>query len=147
MTDTPNDILNDNLFFLSSAYSRKLSSEADETFATFGLASSHALILQIVGDEPGIQPGQLAEKLHLKPSTITRLVQKLERRELVKRTSEGRATSIRCTTEGAELVGEIESRWQKLMDQKREELGERYVEVLSEMIFNALEAMDSEQGQ
>jgi len=138
MPDNENRILNKNLFFLSSALARKLSAEADEAFAKYGLSTSHALILMLVQKEPGIQPSSLAEKLYLKPSTITRLVQKLERRQLVQRNSEGRSKSIVCTSNGDETVKKIEEQWDNLLKQKKEKLGNRYVEVLAEMISNVL---------
>lgn len=142
MTDQDNTDLSQNLFFLSSAFARKLSAQADDAFATLGLSSSHALILLLVYHEPEIQPSSLSKKLYLKPSTITRLVQKLENRGLVDRRSEGRSTLIVCTNEGAQSAEKINSIWSELLDQKKEELGERYVEVLSEMISNAIGTID-----
>ena len=141
MADTENTILNNNLFFLTGALSRKLSNEADEVFATVGLSSSHALLLLLIHQNPGIRPSSLAEKLHLKPSTITRLVDKLERRQLVEKETEGRATSIACTSEGDDLSEVIKEKWNKLLQNKQENLGERYVEVLSEMIANAIDTL------
>ncbi|MCW9705458.1 MarR family winged helix-turn-helix transcriptional regulator [Fodinibius salsisoli] len=132
-------VLSENIYFLTSALSRKLSGQADEAFATLGLSSSHALILVLVDNEPGVRPSQLAQKLYLKPSTITRLVQKLERRELVTKEAEGREKSIVCTSKGEELAVEVEKTWQQLLKQKEAELGERYVAVLSEMISKAIE--------
>jgi len=144
MADSNNLILKDNLFFLTSALSRTLSKEADDVFVTMGLSSSHALILLLIYEQPEIQPGQLAKKLYLNPSTITRLVQKLERRQLVEKTTEGRATNIVCTSKGNKIVVEVKERWDELMMQKQEQLGDRYVEVLSEMIANALNTVSSE---
>ncbi len=144
MTNTDNPFLNKNLFFLTSAFSRMLTRQADETFATVGLSSSHSMILWMVNENPEIQPSALADKMQLKPSTITRLVQKLERRGLIERKSQGRATSIKCTNEGSDLANSISQQWKKLLKQKREELGDRYVEVLSEMISNALESVQSD---
>lgn len=136
------DILENNLFFLTGALSRKLTNQADEAFATVGLSSSHALLLWLISNNPNVQPSQLANQMQLKPSTITRLVQKLERRQFVEKQSEGRAISIRCTDEGASLAQDIEQKWEQFIQQKREQLGDRYVEVLSKMIDNALDAMD-----
>lgn len=144
MADSENPILQENLFFLTGALSRALTKEADDVFATLGLASSHALIVLLVHENPGIQPSQLAEKLYLKPSTITRLVQKLERRKLVDKSSEGRATKIVCTNKGNEIAQEIREKWNNLMDRKRDRLGDRYVEVLSEMIANAINAISNQ---
>lgn len=142
MADDQDLTLSNNIYFLSNALARKLSSQADETFAKFGLSSSHALILLLVSQNPEIQPSSLAAKLYLKPSTVTRLVQKLERRQLVQRSSEGRSTLIVCTSDGFEVVNQIKEQWQILVSEVSEELGERYVEVLSEMISNALVAFN-----
>ena len=138
------DITEKNLFFLTGALSRKLSNQADDVFATVGLSSSHALLLWLIRNNPNIQPSELANQMQLKPSTITRLVQKLERQGLVDKRSEGRATSISCTDEGEDMAVDIEQKWEQLIQQKREKLGDRYVEVLSEMISNAIETMGEE---
>lgn len=143
MADEHDLDLSQNLFFLAGALSRELSYQADEAFASVGLSSSHALLLLLIHRDPGVQPGALASKLHLKPSTITRLVQKLERRELVEKESQGRATAISCTDKGVQLSEKISEEWQELLQGKQQELGERYVSVLSEMISKALDNMES----
>ena len=137
-------LIEKNIFFLTSAFARKLGNQADEIFETVGLSSSHALLLHLVNQNPEVQPSQLAEILHLKPSTITRLVQKLERRGLIEKQSAGRATNIVCTNDGVNTAENVENKWESLIQQKREELGERYVEVLSEMISNALDTLEEE---
>lgn len=139
MEDSPKEITSQNIYFLASALARKLSGEADEAFASTGLSSSHALLLLLISEEPGIQPNMLADKLYLKPSTITRLVQKLERRGFVTKESKGRSKSIVCTSNGREMAVGIDEIWQRLFKQKESELGERYVAVLSEMISKAIE--------
>lgn len=138
MDDQPTEITAQNIYFLTSALARKLTGQADEAFASIGLSSSHALLLLFIYEEPGIQPSMLAEKLYLKPSTITRLVQKLERRELVTKEPEGRSKSIACTSKGKEMAAKVDETWQQLFRQKETELGERYVAVLSEMISKAI---------
>lgn len=141
-----NKLTESNIFFLTSAFARKLGNQAGEIFETIGLSSSHALLLHLVNENPEIQPSRLAEILHLKPSTITRLVQKLERRGLVEKQSEGRATKVVCTSDGQDTAAIILKKWEGLIQQKREELGERYVDVLSEMISNALDTMEDKKS-
>lgn len=141
MAVEPDPVLSGNLFFLSGVLFRELSSQADEAFASVGLSSSHALLLLLVYRNRGIQPGTLAGKLHLTPSTITRLVQKLERRGLVEKESRGRALALSCTEKGKQAAGNVSRQWQHLLDGKKEELGERYVQVLSEMIAKALDTL------
>lgn len=141
-----NKLTENNIFFLASAFSRRLGNQADEAFETIGLSSSHALLLYLVNKNPEIQPSRLAEILYLKPSTITRLVQKLERRRLVEKQSEGRATKVVCTSDGQDTAEKVEKKWGALIQQKRAELGERYVDVLSEMISNALDTIEEKKS-
>jgi DNA-binding MarR family transcriptional regulator len=131
-----------NIFFLTSAFARKLGTQADEIFKTVGLSSSHALLLHLIDKNPEVQPSRLSKLLHLKPSTITRLVQKLERRGFVEKQSTGRAIKVVCTNDGRAVAKDIQKKWEGLIQRKREQLGERYVEVLSEMISNALDTME-----
>lgn len=50
-----------------------------------GVTGQQRLIIRIVASSPRISPGQLAEVMHLHPSTVTGLIRRLERRGLVKR--------------------------------------------------------------
>lgn len=50
-----------------------------------GLTGPQRLALRLVGQFPGIAPGELAALLRLHPSTITGVLVRLERRTLVKR--------------------------------------------------------------
>jgi MarR family transcriptional regulator, organic hydroperoxide resistance regulator len=88
---------------MSSALARKMEKLAQESWKPVGLAPSHAYLLLAVLDEPGIQPGALAGQLQLQPSTITRLMQKLEEKKLIVRTSEGKITNVYPTPKGKEL--------------------------------------------
>jgi MarR family transcriptional regulator, organic hydroperoxide resistance regulator len=50
-----------------------------------GVTGQQRLLLRVVARNPGISPGALAEALHLHPSTVTGLVQRLVRRGFVTR--------------------------------------------------------------
>lgn len=58
-------------------------------------------------DEPGIQPGALADHLQLQPSTITRLIEKLEEKRLVVRTTVGKITNVYPTPKAKEIHGRM----------------------------------------
>jgi DNA-binding MarR family transcriptional regulator len=58
-------------------------------------------------EEPGVQPSALADHLQLQPSTITRLIEKLEDRKLVVRTTEGKMTNVYPTPKGKELLPKL----------------------------------------
>jgi DNA-binding MarR family transcriptional regulator len=55
-----------------------------------GVTGQQRLLIRILDDHPGLSPGQLAETLHLDPSTVTGIVKRLERRRFVKRLSDPR---------------------------------------------------------
>jgi DNA-binding MarR family transcriptional regulator len=91
------------LYFTSAALARKVEKLATESWKKVGLSPSHAYLLIAVLEEPGIQPTALAEHLQLQPSTITRLMEKLEEKKLVIRTTEGKLTNVYPTPKAKEL--------------------------------------------
>lgn len=95
------------LYFSSAAFARKIEKIAVESWKPVGLAPSHGYLLINVVDEPGIQPGALADQLQLQPSTITRLIEKLEEKKLVVRTTEGKLTNVYPTPKAKELYSRL----------------------------------------
>jgi DNA-binding MarR family transcriptional regulator len=53
--------------------------------ATLGITGPQRLVIRIVGRFPGILPGQLASILHVHPSTVTGILERLARRGLLVR--------------------------------------------------------------
>jgi len=95
------------LYFTANALARKVEKLAQESWSKVNLSPSHAYLLMMVNDEPGIQPGALANHLQLKPSTITRLIEKLEDKKLVIRTTEGKQTNVYPTPKGKEFQSRL----------------------------------------
>ena len=91
------------IYFASNALARKTEKLAVASWKKTGLSPSHAYLLMIVLDEPGVQPGALSAELHLSPSTITRLIEKLEARKLVMRSVEGKMTNVYPTAKSREM--------------------------------------------
>lgn len=91
------------LYFTTSALARKVEKMAQACWKEVQLSPSHAYLLMLVLDEPGAQPGFLADQLQLQPSTITRLMEKLEARKLIVRTSEGKITNVYPTPRAKEM--------------------------------------------
>ncbi len=110
------------LYFTTNALARKVEKLAVESWKKIGLAPSHAYLLKLVIEEPGMQAGLLAEQLQLTPSTITRLIEKLEEKKLVTRVTEGKATNVFPTLKAKEMKPQIK--------QCIEEFHEKYVKIL-----------------
>ena len=97
------------IYFASGVLARKMEKMAIECWKKIALAPSHGYLLLLVIDYPGIQPGNLSEELQLSPSTITRLIEKLEEKKLVTRAAEGKLTKVLPTTKGKELLPQLKS--------------------------------------
>jgi DNA-binding MarR family transcriptional regulator len=92
------------LYFTANALARKIEKLAIQSWSKVGLSPSHAYLLMLAIEEPGIQPTVIAEHLQLQPSTITRLIEKLEEKELLVRTYEGKITNVYPTPKGKEFL-------------------------------------------
>jgi Transcriptional regulators len=86
---------------------RKIEKLANESWKKVGLTPSHAYLLMLAIDEPGIQPSALVKQLLLTPSTITRLIEKLEEKKLVIRATEGKLTNVYPTPKARALLPEL----------------------------------------
>ena len=92
------------LYFTANALARKIEKLALESWSRVSLSPSHAYLLMLVAEKPGIQPTSLSEHLQLQPSTITRLIEKLEGKKLLIRTYEGKLTNVYPTPKGKDML-------------------------------------------
>ncbi|CAN5134320.1 hypothetical protein BH11BAC6_BH11BAC6_14100 [soil metagenome] len=97
------------VYFSSAAFARKIEKLAVESLKPVGLAPSHGYLLINVIEEPGVQPGALANQLQLQPSTITRLIEKLEEKKMLVRTTEGKITNVYPTPKAKEIYNELKA--------------------------------------
>ncbi len=88
------------LYFAANTLARKIEKLAIECWKPADLPPSHAYLLMMVLEEPGLHPGRIASHLQLSPSTITRLIEKLEERNLVLRKIVGRTTKVYPSNNG-----------------------------------------------
>lgn len=78
------------LYFNTQTLARKLNALWMDAFAPFDLAPSHAYLLRLVLETPGVTQQQLANELCLNKSTVTRFVAALENKALVERVGSGK---------------------------------------------------------
>jgi DNA-binding MarR family transcriptional regulator len=95
------------LYFSSSALARKIEKLANHSWKKVGLTPSHAYLLMLAIEDPGIQPSALVKQLLLTPSTITRLIEKLEEKKLVVRTTEGKLTNVYPTPKAKAMLPDL----------------------------------------
>ncbi len=91
------------MYFVANALGRRIEKLAIESWKKVDLSPSHAYLLMLAIEEPGIQPTGLSEQLILTPSTITRLIEKLEDKGLVTRGNEGKLTKVYPTPKAKDM--------------------------------------------
>ena len=129
------------LLFSANALARAITAIGDAEFGKFGLSYSHAYLLHEVVNQPGITPSQLSNTLFLTPSTITRLVEKLEQKQLVRRESAGKKTLVYPTEAGEALRPAIAEAWQRTGEQYARAVGPENIGTLTRQVFDAARAL------
>lgn len=130
-------ILTKCLYFSANSLSRSITKLADDEFKKTGLSPAHAFLLMLVNENPGILPKELSIKLKIAPSTVTRFLDQLEKKDLIIRKSNKRSIIISPTLKGKELEEQIEIAWKNLFKKYTNILGEKYSSVLTELINDA----------
>ncbi len=125
------------LFFNTNALARYLLKLAEKEFKHLNLSPAHASFLLLVYHMPGISPKQLSMHLHLTPSTITRFIDALEKKDLVNRKTKGKTASILPSKKGLKLKSPIAKAYKKLHFKYIEILGSDMSNKLSFAIFTA----------
>ncbi len=114
------------LFFTATRLKKIVAKIAEDELKPLGLSPTYVYILLGVKFKSGITQKELSEELHLKPSTITRLIDKLVINGLVERRAEGKLSHIYLTNDGEKIQEDIQKYRLKLHNRYREILGEDY---------------------
>ncbi len=121
------------LYFNLNALTRKVNRIWESEFRQTGLSAPHAYVMRLVLSEPGISQKQLAEELHLDPSTVTRFVDALADRQLVRRdtsNTDRRSAAVLPTAEGKRLQKKLEKIGEGLFQAMRTRLGDKHFQLL-----------------
>ncbi len=130
------------LYFSTNSLVRVLNKMAEEEFNRAGLSPSHAFLLMVVSGNPGIGPKEAGEHLNLTPSTITRFVDLLELKGLLRRESEGKLIRLFVTDKGIQTESVIRDAWYKLYVRLCEEIGEQECHDTACKITNAYRKLE-----
>lgn len=130
------------LYFSTNALARKVEKLALESWKKVGLSPSHAYLLMAVIEEPGIQPTMLSKQLQLQPSTITRLIEKLEKSKLLNRKLEGKVTHVHPTTKAKEMLPRLKECLQHFYQRYAKIIGKEESALLVQTITKAADKLE-----
>ena len=130
------------LNYSANALARNMTRLADEVFVEIGMSSSYAFLLMTVNEKPGVQPKEICQHLQLSPSTVTRLIEKMEYRGFLKRKSVGRTTEVYSTPSGLALQPKLKELWQNLYKRYAGILGKEAADQLTTDIYSAAQKLD-----
>lgn len=128
------------LYFSANALGRVMTKMAEEEFIITGLTPSYVFLLMSVNEKPAIQPKELSEQMQLTPSTVTRLIEKMESKGFVERKSVGRITKVYPTAKGEALVPKIKEAWLNLYKRYSSIIGDG-VDELTGAVYNAVKKL------
>jgi len=123
------------LFFNTNTLSRHLLKLAEQEFKYLNISPAHASFMLLVFDSPGISPKKLSQNLHLTPSTITRFIDSLEKKDFVIRKTKGKSAFITPGKKGLEQKKYIATAYKKLYFKYCKILGNHTANQLSFSIF------------
>ena len=134
------------LYFNSNTLARKLNHRWEQAFAAFDLAPSHAYLLRLVLAQPGMTQQAIAKELRLDKSTVARFVNKLEVKDLLRRSNseeDSREKIIIPSPKAAAIHESLESTGDTLYRQMCDALGEDDLKALVRTMRKVSEKLDS----
>jgi MarR family transcriptional regulator, organic hydroperoxide resistance regulator len=131
------------LYYSTNALARIITKMAEDEFAITGFSPSYGFLLMSINAKPGIQPKELSEIMLLTPSTITRLIEKLEHKGIVERKNVGKITEVYPTSKSLELEPIIKEAWIKLYQRYSEILGEENGKKLTAEIYKSIKLLET----
>jgi len=129
---------------LGGLTARLITRMADDAFRATGLSPSHAFLMMLANDDPGIGQKSLSEQLHLAPSTVTRFVDTLVYKGYLTRQSDGKASRVFPTKTGEDLREPIAAAWKRLHQRYTKVLGLTQEDALTAMIDEASRKLSRE---
>lgn len=117
-----------------NSFSRDVSRYFDDYFKQHNLATPYIELLLLIDERENISQKEISKELNLAPSTITRFINKLNKRGLVEKKMNGRMATIRLSKKGNELVPVLRTSYNKAMENLRKKLGDKFVHTTEQLL-------------
>jgi DNA-binding MarR family transcriptional regulator len=136
MVEPLKDYFENCLYFTANSLARTISRMAEEEFSRLGMSTSHAFMLMLVIEKPGISQKDLAKYLNLAQSTVSRFVDSLVLKGFLQKKAEGKQVLVNPTKKGSDQLDSIHQAWKQLY--------QRYSTILGQEIGDEITRKTSE---
>jgi len=117
------------LYFNVNALTRAVNQIWDSAFAEFDLSPSHAYLLRLTLANPGLTPKQISQELKLEKSTITRFLDSLEKKGMIRRqkspSGDAREQVIYSTRKAEKIAAQLEAKGDALYRKMVDSIGKQ----------------------
>jgi DNA-binding MarR family transcriptional regulator len=122
------------LYFNVNALARSVNRIWDDAFKELGLSPAHAYLIRLVLAEPGASHKEIAHTLKLEKSTVTRFVNSLQDKGLLKRSKkgaeDGREQRVFPTEKSKRMHAALEKKGETLYQKMCSSLGDSELKTL-----------------
>jgi len=111
--------MQNNIGFYFSDIARLLRKRFDAAARSDGMTGAQSRLLAVIAGQPGINQGQLAERLDVEPITVCRMIDRMEQAGLVERRTkknDRRARRLYPAPNAEELIGQLEAHGRRLIE-------------------------------
>lgn len=130
------------LYFASNSLARHMNELAEEAFKFTCITPAYAFVMLEILKDSGLSQNQLAKRVNLKASTMTRFVDKLIDKGLVTREQEGRSSTVYPTKDGKDFKVIIEQALTILHDSYCDLLGKELAMKMTDQIQDINKILD-----
>lgn len=111
--------------FLLVQVAKEHRGRAEHSFTELGVRVGQDMVLLRLWEENGLSPTELANRLRVEPATVSKVLNRMEKAELVTRQrdpEDARSFKVYLTDRGRSLQEPVSSRWKQIEDQMLEGL-------------------------
>lgn len=117
--------IQESIGYLLAQATKEHRSRVSTAFSDLGIHVGQDMVLLCLWKEDGLTPSELASRLKVEPGTVSKVLSRMEKVDLVTRRSDpedARSYKVYLTERGRALREPVESRWQEVEDRMVEEL-------------------------
>lgn len=122
------------MYSAANTFSREISRHYDSFFEEKELTTSYVELMIILLHAESISQKEIAEKMNMAPSTITRFIAKLQKSGYVKKKRDGKTMSLTLVDSKIKDVKELQVIYEKADKELVDKLGEKFIETTGKLL-------------